>query len=739
MKKRFFHSPCFWLGLFIFLTALLIRVNYVREYTDEIGIEYYTFDQTDNHTFHLWACGIAEGDWLCRNQIHPHHKWTAQVAGEAQWLQWYGKPEIYHQAPLYPYMVGAIYALTGVEVFHVKLFQAFLGACTCLLVFLTARLYLGRNTALFAGLLLAFSGFHLYYDAFILREGLITFLVMAFLFYASLAFQRGSLTLHALAGVMLGLAVAAKPNAMLLIPVYLGVLLFQKRYRPAAIFALGFLLPLLPIFARNAALGCPVLKTSTRGPTAFINGNARGQSGTEWNPPTEMTRSILREGDYAMGGVIVETLKTYQDQPLDYLDTLWRKTHAFFNSYEIPNNTNFYLLGKVSNTLSFAAVSYWFVASLGLLGLFLLLPRFREAWQIYLVFLVLFLSTTAFFIVARFRQPLVPLLCIFAGYSVVWLLKKARARQWTALLPALGATALLFLWTDHDRSVYRSHQSAYGGIMLRLAAQKEFVRAEAYMKKLVEESRKEMGYRFTPHREERIRKTEQAFSAFNRSLFYRKDDARHHRLQAEGYLDLMGATKRVQFDEYAGYTRQAAERALELDPGIEGVHKILGVCLAEQANREEEFSLKVKLAQRAMWHIREELKIRPDDLDCIKAMGFCYYAFMAIPEAVGFYKRYLKLSEAWDHDVATEIARIQLMRPDLDERILAEALHFSRDAYVSDPLNTVYGQNYADVLYHAGRIEEAVDLLNRLKLLDPDSREYLESRIQGYLNSVDDR
>jgi tetratricopeptide (TPR) repeat protein len=268
--------------------------------------------------------------------------------------------------------------------------------------------------------------------------------------------------------------------------------------------------------------------------------------------------------------------------------------------------------------------------------------------------------------------------------------------------------------------------------MLRLAAQQEFSRAERYMDKLIDASREEMGHRFTPFREERIRNMQEAFSAFNRSLFYRNDDARRYRLLAEGYLKLLGPTKGVQFEEFAGYTRAAAEKAIALDPGTAGVHKILGLCLSEQADREEDFSVKVKLAQQAMRHIRQELKIRPDDPDCLKAMGFCYYAFNAIPEAVSYYKRYLKDREVWDHGVASEMARIQVMRTDLDEGILEEAVRFAGDAYLSDPLNIDFNWNFAEVLYHAGRIEEAAALLENLKMLDPGSRETYEARIREY-------
>ncbi|MBU0754662.1 MAG: glycosyltransferase family 39 protein, partial [Planctomycetes bacterium] len=228
-RPRFFRKPCFWLGSGLFLLALVLRLAYIIEYNDQIGIQYYRFDQTDNHTFQQWAVRIAQGDWLCREQIHPYHRWTAEVAPEDQWLQWYGRPEIYHQAPLYPYLAAVLYVIFGTEVIVVQVFQAIMGAFTCLLVFLTGRWYFGRNAGVLAGLFLALAGFHFYYDAFVLRENLIAFLTIAFIFLSSRAFKNRRPGLFAGAGMLLGLGMAAKPTAMVLLPLYLSVLIFGFR------------------------------------------------------------------------------------------------------------------------------------------------------------------------------------------------------------------------------------------------------------------------------------------------------------------------------------------------------------------------------------------------------------------------------------------------------------------------------------------------------------------------------
>ncbi|MHC4945492.1 MAG: glycosyltransferase family 39 protein [Planctomycetota bacterium] len=733
-----FKSTCFWLGLGLFLLAFLIRFAYIIEYEDRVAINYHTFDQTDNHTFHLWARNIAGGDWLCRNQIHPYHRWTEEVAPEAQWIEWYGKKEIFHQAPLYPYVIASLYYIFGEDVFFARLFQTLMGACTCLLVFLTGRLLFGRWTGLAAGLLIALSGYHLYYDAFILREGLIAFLTIAFLYLAAKAFKQKNRALFFWAGLVLGLGIAAKPTAMVLIPVYLIAFIVAFKEDPLArrgarafVFFFAMLIPLAPLYVRNVALGCPMTKISTRGPTAFINGNLREQTGSMWTPPAAETRSILREADYELPAVIKETLKTYIDYPPAYVDKLWRKTAAFLNSYEIPNNTNFYLIKTISDTLDYALVSYHFLVPCAILGMLILLPRLRQTWQLYAIGLMLSLATIAFFIVARFRQPVVPILAIFAGYSLIWFLKKVRGRRWLPLVPALAVFAIILSWTGHSNPTYSNDLSAYAGAMKKLIAQQEFARAEHFKNKLFEANRAEYGAHYMPLRDARLKRINEAFREFNLGSLYGRQEADRYLHFARGYYLLMEATKRIEFEEYARYTTEAAEKALALDPNIPGAHKTLGLCLAEQAIRGKDYERMYQLLARASSHIRAELENNPDDLECIRGLGTLLYTFGDVIPAINLYTEYLRKSQDWDVEVAYLIARIMASQPELPPAMMVRAAAMAEDLYRHDPRDVRFNEVYADMLEMSGRLEEARAILEKMITLDPDEAEGYRERIEN--------
>lgn len=737
-RRPWFRRPCFWLGLLLFVTALALRVAYVVEYSNEIQIDYYTFDQTDNHTFHQWARSIAKGDWLCRDQIHPHHKWTAEVASEEQWHDWYGGQEVYHQAPLYPYIVGLLYALFDYDVFTIKLFQAIMGAATALLAFLTARHFFGRWTGFLAGALVAFSGFHFYYDAFILREGLITFLAIAFLFFAAKAFASDRKLIFFIAGLVLGLGVTAKPNAMLLVPIYLVALLIQYRKEAwvkkglrIAVFSMGVVLPILPFSIRNVMLDCPALKLSTRGPTAFINGNLKGQSGTDWSPPPAETRKILYESNYDLKPVIVKTLKSYIEEPSEYVGTLWNKTKAFLGRLEIPNNTNYYLIRMVSKTLDVACVSFWFLASAALTGMLLLLPALRRCWQLYTVTIILSLATIAFFIVARFRQPIVPLFAVFAAYAVIWFLKRLRHGRWLPAGAAIALFALCMAWTNQESQIYESATSAYSGVMKKLIAQQEFSRAERYRDKLFIEFAKTTDNLYRPNIQNRFRKVNEAFSLFTLGSFYEPDHAQRFVYYAEGYYLIMESTKRIEFDEYAEYTRGAAMKALELDPEVRGAWKVLGMSLAEQVRRKQEmpWGEKFRMLAKAAMYFKNELEKHPDEIDCLQYLASAQICLGNYADALPLYLQYLKRADEWDFEVVYQIAVILAAQPDPPLALRKNILSMAEDLYDRNPRDLRFGRLYADALVMNKKTAKAKEIFKELIQRDPEDAELYNERL----------
>lgn len=435
-------------GLLVFATALLLRLAYVAEYHDEIGLDVSRISQSDNHVFAEWGRTIADGDVLCRNQPHAWHFWTRQVAPDSQWIEWYGGERTFHQAPLYPYFLAAVFTLLGDDHESVAPVQALIGALTCLLTFLLAYRVAGIRVAVVAGLLLAFCAPYFFYDAFMLRDGPIALLVMvvAIALERVLRMQRGRDWF--VLGAALGLFTLAKETGPALVA--LSVLLAAWRHREsprralgmAGLVLAGFLTLAAPAYARNIAVGAPTFRLSTRGPEVFIDGNAAGQDGKTWDPPIDLTRAILTETGFSLPGAMVESVLTHRSAPTGYLSLLWDKTRAFFHGEEIPNNVNFDQFRAHLTTLRVGFVTVTFLGPACLLGLLLGLRRRERLAGPYLLFAALTASVIALYILGRFRLQVLPLMAIFAAITVDEITRLFQRRS-LAVVPLLAVLAWL--------------------------------------------------------------------------------------------------------------------------------------------------------------------------------------------------------------------------------------------------------------------------------------------------------
>ena len=137
------------------------------------------------------------------------------------------------RTPLYPALVAVIYALGGRNPLHVALAQGLLDTLTVLLLAATARRLPGRwRPALAAALLYALSPTAWRFCNEVLTEPLLATLLTGLL-WAFVCFCRaGRWRWLALAGLLSGLAVLAKPNALLL-PLILAAAALVRVWRMA--------------------------------------------------------------------------------------------------------------------------------------------------------------------------------------------------------------------------------------------------------------------------------------------------------------------------------------------------------------------------------------------------------------------------------------------------------------------------------------------------------------------------
>lgn len=460
------------------LASLLVRAGYFLELNQGPGVWQHRWDQSDMYFFDTWARDLAGGDWLTDKPLHPLHQWQRLIAaeyfrlfpeaggalleqhapsgvpadsGQLLWNRWYGG-KAFHQEPLYPYLIAITYKVFGPEVRWVFAWQMLLGVGSNLLIYLIARRHFGMVAAALAGTLAVLCGPLLFYELSLLRESLIAFIWLSLVCLTDLALTRSTWRWWGLTGLACGLGVLLK---ITFFPYCLGVLaILVLRYRAAprvlagraAALAGGLVLCLLPLAARNLAVGVPPLTLQSVATITFINANAAGFSPGEGFFVSKHAAAIMANTDGAFIPAAIETLKTHPT-PWSYLKLLGSKFAAVWNWYEVPNNQNFYYFRLHSRILRDLPVTFLILAPLSLVGLALAAGGRLPCWPLYLAVAVNLGSLLLADVFSRLRIPLVALLIPFAALAAVRILEWLRAGRAARAAAAMAAVLLLSLWT----------------------------------------------------------------------------------------------------------------------------------------------------------------------------------------------------------------------------------------------------------------------------------------------------
>lgn len=427
------------LAVLVFLSALAIRVVYFLQIqsaplADSLGVDAAAYDRM--------ARTLADGNWL----------------GES----------VFYQAPFYPYFLGVFYAFFGHHLDGVRILQLVLGAFNCVVIFWIARRLFDRKAALWCALLTLLYGILVFYEGVIGKDSLSILFTDLTLLGLVAAFQSPRWYVWLLSGAALGLSILTRGNLILLLPVLGLWMLIALRPRPflqiigyGICLILGTAAVISPVTIRNYVVGNDfVLTTSQAGQNFYIgnNPNAGGffenPEGVRLNPryeeadfkalalqqtgQTEMKPSEISSFWFRQG------LEFIQANPERALALLAKKTAMFWNHFEIPDNYNYYFFRKQIGILPLLFVGFGLVAPLGVLGFFLA-RRKALTWLFVLFVLGYMVSIVPFHLASRYRLAIVPVLIVFAGYTVNWIVNKVAKGAFKPLLPALFSLVVLAL------------------------------------------------------------------------------------------------------------------------------------------------------------------------------------------------------------------------------------------------------------------------------------------------------
>ena len=398
------------------------------------------------------------------------------------------KGEYYYQPFYYAIFLPTVKLIFGKGVWALLAVQCLLSALTVLLTGLAARSIRGPRAGVFAATLAAFSSIMALYVPYFLIATLQTFWMALILYLCvDILAKRRRTTLPsplwdrcvdwARVGLVLGFAILTRGNAWLLLPgVLLAALVAEhrapsanrlKKIIPAAVLLAFVIIPQIPFSWRNTAIRGRLSMPSTAAGAVLSLGNTPEsppggleypETFTLWNKDkTPVWRHIV---DWAL------------ERPASFLELQFRKLLLFWDYREIPNNIAMETQGIASPTLRTTGLiptaetksglrfipmnlvpSSLITLVLALAGTMFLATRLslkalkkgfaatcaRKTPDLLLLYFLAtsWLGVSAFYVLSRFRAPVVPVFCVLAGCFASTIIAAARKRRQKALIFSL--------------------------------------------------------------------------------------------------------------------------------------------------------------------------------------------------------------------------------------------------------------------------------------------------------------
>jgi len=387
--------------------------------------------ETDEHANVEWSARLAAGNWVDVPAYRAYFSWQESYGPPEAWERWYQR-NAYFSGPLYPYGLAILRRLFGAPFVPARflhlLFAAVAAACLARAVQVVAGDFLRKPpetggkkrgpdrdpsrapfvAALAAGLACGLYGPLVFHDFFLYRDGPVAHVSTILLAWPLIVRGRsdengesppkgeeggaarggwmrgasGAFLLGLLGGLAMLLKQTTAPLALASVYVLSREPLpaspsrktpgSRQRGRSLLFGLVGLAIPLGVLAARNVAAGVPPLTFDTRQAIGLAWGNGFGADATTAPPPD------MKEILDAAGGSTLKTarlvLEGYRDEPLELPKLFLKKLATFFNSFEVPDNANFYFFRDRLPVLRFLPVFACLLGP-GLVGLLAALAR----------------------------------------------------------------------------------------------------------------------------------------------------------------------------------------------------------------------------------------------------------------------------------------------------------------------------------------------------------------------------
>ena len=372
----------------------------------------------------------------------------------------------YDSAPAYALMLGIVYRALGPESVGPLVIQAFLGAAVSLLLYGAGRRLASESVGLAAAALAAVYAPAIFYEGLTVKFAAVPFTVSLLLYALAVTTANGPPRAAAvMAGSATAILVALRPNAVVLLPVALGWIAWQRRDARAAsailLFAAGLVAVAAPLAVRRTLAAERGDAASLWGIHFYIGSRLDGDGGYVPVPGisddvvghVEDARAIA-EADRGRALTPAEVsgywfergLAEIARDPGGYLRLVGRKLRRVAAEGEEGDFGDDYASYAALSPVLRAGIGFGTIAPFALLGLTVSVKRRPGLAWTSIVAAAYAISLLPFFVTGRYRLPMIPALLLLAGAGTVWLAGAWRSRRGAAVvatLVLLGAPALL--------------------------------------------------------------------------------------------------------------------------------------------------------------------------------------------------------------------------------------------------------------------------------------------------------
>jgi len=362
------------------------------------------------------------------------------------------------RAPVWPTTIAVIYGVFGANNLYVRIFLCFIGAGTCVLIYLFAAEIFSPRFGLLAGILASVYPQLYIYDDWLYAESLFVFLTMAFA-YSLLRLQHtGKIRWMIWSGICLGLVALERPNGIATIALLIAWVIiigasktipWKRLIKEGIIVSCVAALLIAPWTIRNYAVSRSFVPVALGQGTVLIGSynNAIAQSTPffgSWVNPNIADPALGQR--YHFADWQGPRAQLARENSFQTAAEQWIKQHVslmptlleahFIDLWKPLANDSDQPVSRFSTNeasmlvTTMANADIFFVYVLAVLGL---LFTFRQRWRELLLFYLLTLYTIAqclaLYGTARFRAPIEPLLIILIVGAAWWVVQQLRSRS----------------------------------------------------------------------------------------------------------------------------------------------------------------------------------------------------------------------------------------------------------------------------------------------------------------------